>query len=151
MRLDPADQLLGLFRALLVLDPGVEVFGVLADDDQVDFVETRSHARIGLARADLPVEVEALAEGDVHGPEADSDRCRDRPLEGNAGLANRVEDLVGQRIAAVFVHDVRACLSNVPVEVDARRLEDAAGGLRQLGAGSVAWDQNHLVGHGAGL
>jgi len=40
---------------------------------------------------------------------------------------------------------------NVPLEVDARRLEDAAGGLRQLGARTVAWDQNHLVGHGAGL
>ena len=30
--LDPLDQLLGVGRALLVLDPGVEVLGVLADD-----------------------------------------------------------------------------------------------------------------------
>ena len=62
LRLDPADQLLGVRRALLVLDAGVEVLGVLADDDQVDVVEARAHAGVALARAHLAVEVELLAE-----------------------------------------------------------------------------------------
>ena len=67
-------------RALLVLDAGVEVFGVLADDDQVDVLEARAHAGIRLAGAHLRVEVEALAQGDVDGAEAAADRRRDRAL-----------------------------------------------------------------------
>src|SRR5205823_2192778 len=73
VRLDPADQLLGLGRALLVLDPGVEVLRVLADDDQVDVLEPRAYARIRLAGPHLPVHVELLAKRHVDGPEAAPD------------------------------------------------------------------------------
>ena len=140
----------GLFRALLVLDPRVEVLRVLADDDQVDVLEARAHAGIRLARADLPVEVEALAQRDVDGAEAAADRGRDRPFERDAGLADRVEDVVRQRVAAVLVHHVGAGLAHVPVELDAGRLEHAPRRLGQLGPGAVAGDQDHAVRHGGG-
>ena len=83
--LDPVDQLVGVRRALLELDAGVEVLGVLADDDQVDVVEARAHASIGLARPHLRVEVERLAQADVDRAEAAADRRRDRALERDAG------------------------------------------------------------------
>ena len=44
LRLDPGDQLLGLGGALLVLDPRVEVLGVLAHDDEIDVLEPRADA-----------------------------------------------------------------------------------------------------------
>src|ERR671938_2062111 len=103
-RLDPADQLFRLLRPLLVLDPGVEVLGVLADDDEVDVLEARAHAGIALAGAHLRVEVEALAEGDVHRAEAAADGGRDRPLEGDAGLPDRLEQGLGERVAVVGGH-----------------------------------------------
>ena len=148
LRLDPVDQLLRVRRALLVLDPGVEVLGVLADDDQVDVLEARPDAGIGLARADLRVEVEALAQGDVDGAEAAADRGRDRPLERDAGLADGVEDVVRQRVAAVLLHHVGACLADIPVELDARRFEDATSRLGQFRPGSVPRDEDHAVAHG---
>ncbi len=56
-----------------------------------------------------------------------------------------------QRVAAVPVHDVGAGLLHVPVELDAGRLEDPARRLGQLGAGSVAGNENYAVSHGAGI
>ncbi len=44
---------------------------------------------------------------------------------------------------------VDAGLVAVPVEVHAGGLEDAPGGLGQLGAGAVAGDEGHVVRHGS--
>ena len=148
LRLDPGDQLLRVRRALLVLDAGVEVLGVLAHDDQVDVLEAAAHARVALARPDLRVHVELVAESDVDRAEADADRSRDRPLQRDARLADRVEHLVGKRVAAVLLHHVGARVADVPVELDAGRLEHAPRRLRQLGTGAVPGDQNDSVCHG---
>ena len=134
-------------RALLVLDAGVEVLGVLADDDQVDVLEARAHAGVALARAHLRVHVELLAERDVHRAEAAADRRRDRALQRDARLADRVEHLGRQRVAAVAVHHVGARLADVPVELDAGRLEGAPRRLGQLRAGAVTGDEDDSVRH----
>ena len=138
-----------LRRAFLVLDAGVEVLGVLADEHEVDVLEARAHAGIALARAHLRVQVERLAQADVDRAEAAADRRRDRPLERDARLADRVEDVVGQRVAVVLVHHVGAGVPDVPVELDAGRLEHAASRLGELGAGAVAGDEGDPVRHGA--
>ena len=78
-------------RALLELDPRVEVLGVLADDDEVDVVVAGAHARVGLAGPHRHVEVELLAERHVHGAEAAADRRRDRALERDLGPPDRLE------------------------------------------------------------
>ena len=44
--------------SVLVLDAGVEVLGVLPDDDQVHVVEPGTHPGVGLARAQAGVEVQ---------------------------------------------------------------------------------------------
>src|SRR5919198_216670 len=48
VRLDPPDQLARLLGALLVLDAGVQVLGVLADDHEVEVLEARAHTRVRL-------------------------------------------------------------------------------------------------------
>ena len=54
------------------------------------------------------------------------------PLSATPLAPDRVQDLVRQRIPAVAIHDVAACVLDVPVELDAGRFEDAAGRLAQL-------------------
>ena len=134
-------------RSDLVLDARVEVLGRLADDHEVDVLVARTDARVALARPHLAVEVEALAEGDVDRAEAAADGGRDRPLQRDAALANCIQNLIGQRVSAVLIHDVAACELDVPFEVDAGRLEDPARRLAQLGAGPVAGDQGDSVSH----
>ncbi|HVM68664.1 MAG TPA: isocitrate/isopropylmalate family dehydrogenase, partial [Gaiellaceae bacterium] len=46
---EPVEQLVGVLGALLELDAGVQVLGVLAHDDEVDVLVARADARVGLA------------------------------------------------------------------------------------------------------
>ena len=71
------------------------------------------------------------------------------PLSATPFSLDRLEDVVGQRVSAVLVHDVAARVLDVPVELDAGRLEDAPSRLGQLRAGAVAGDQRHSVRHAA--
>ena len=64
--------------------------------------------------------------------------------------------LLGLAIAVLYVgwqpgaDDVGSGVLDVPVELDARRLQHPARRLGQLGAGAVAGDQSHFVCHGRG-
>ena len=146
--LDPLDQLLGLRGALLVLDPRVEVLGVLAHDDEVDVLKARAHSGVGLARPHLPEQVERFAEAHVDRAEADPYRSRDRPLERDPVAPDRLERLLRQRVAAKTLHDRLAGALDIPVERDSGGLEHAARRLGQFRPGSVAWNESHAVGHG---
>src|SRR4030095_6085976 len=123
----------------------VEILGRLADDHEVDVLVPRAHSGIALAGPHLAVEVEPFAKRDIDRTEAAADRGRDRALERNAAGANRVQNLVGQRIPAELLHHVAARVLDVPIELDAGRLEDAACRLAQLRAGPVARDQGDSV------
>ncbi len=85
---------------------------------------------------------------DVHRAEAAADRRGDRPLQRDAGLSDRIEHIGRERVATVLVHHVGAGLADVPVEVDAGRLEDAPGGLGELRTGPVAGDEDYAMRHG---
>ena len=85
-------QLQRLGRVLLELDAGVEVLGVLAHDDEVDVLVLRPYALVALARAYAGVEVQGLAQSHVHAAEAGADGGRDRALDGDLVLADRLDD-----------------------------------------------------------
>ena len=112
--LEHGHQLCRRFAPRLELDARVEVFRVLADDDDVHGLVARADAGVRLARPQARVEVELMAERDVHRAEARADGRRDRALERDAGVADRRERLLRQRRAAVLVHDVRAGLLQLP-------------------------------------
>src|SRR5947209_18078236 len=78
---------------------------VLAADHEVDVLVSGAHARIPLAGTKAAVEVQLLAERDVHAAKAGPDRGRDRALDGDAVGADRLQDVLGQR-RAVAVHYV---------------------------------------------
>ena len=138
--------MLGLRRSGLVLDAGVEILGVLAHDDEVDVVVARAHAVVGLARPEARVEPELVAQRDVHRPEAGPDRGRDRAFESDPVLLHGVERLSGERRPG-GLHHLHAGPADIPVEPDAGRLEDAAGGFRELGPRTIAGNQGDAVPH----
>ena len=67
------DHLRRVGGAGLVLDAGIQILGVLADDDEVDALVARAHPGVALARPHAGVEPELVAQGDVDGAKA---RCR---------------------------------------------------------------------------
>ena len=148
LRGGPGDDLdaLGRVGADHVLDAGVEVLGVLADDHQVDVLVARVEALHRARRAQVGVQPERLAEADVDAAEAAADRRRDRSLERDLGPPDGLEHVVRQR-RPVFGDDRLARLDRLPLEGQAGRVEDAAGRLRQLRTDAVAGDQGDSVGH----
>lgn len=87
-----------------------------------------------------------LAQGDVNAAEARADRCGDGALDGNFGLGDRIEDVLGQR-RTELVHDAGAGLLDVPVDLDTGGLDHAAHGLRNLGTDTVTGNQDYIVRH----
>jgi len=146
----PGDDLDALrrIRPDHVLDPGVEVLGVLPDDDQIDVVVAGFDALHRPGRPEVGVEAERLAERDVDTPEAGSDRRGDRTLDRHAIAADRLEDVVregrpvGRDAGLAGLHDL-------PLEGDPRGIEDAPCRLRQLRPDAVAGDEGHSMGHAA--
>ena len=144
---DDLDALGGIL-ADHVLDAGVEVLGVLADDDQVDVVVAEVEALHRAGRAHVGVQVERLAERDVDAPEPATDRGRDRTLERDVVAPDGVEDVVRER-RPVLLDRGLAGDDRLPFEADAGRIEHAGGRLRQLRTDAVAGDQGDSVGHAA--
>jgi hypothetical protein len=118
-------------------------------DDQVDVVEAGADALVGLARPHLRVHVELLAQADVHRAEASTDRGGDRTFQRNTVLADGLQGHRRERVAVVLLHHVRSGVLDVPVELDARRLEDAPRRFGQLRSRAVAGDQGDSVRHEA--
>ena len=144
---DDLDALRGV-GADHVLDAGVQVLGVLADDDEVDVLVARLEALDRARRAGgwrtgrAPGGASTLTlrkpspTGVVIGPLS-------------ATLLRWIDSRTcsGQR-RAVLGHDGLAGVDDLPFERDAGRVEDAAGRLRQLRTDAVAGDQGDTVGHG---
>ena len=140
------DHALCLRSPRLVLDPGVEVFRVLADDHEVDVVVAGADALERLARTQAGKEAELVAERDVDRAETSADRRRDRPLQRDLVRLHRGEGLIRQW-CAFLLHDVNARLPDIPVEGDPSGLQNAAGCLGQLRTGPVAGDEGDTVRH----
>ena len=146
---EPGDDLDGLGGVLAhhVLDARVEVLGVLAHDDQVDVLVARAHAGDGHGRPQVGVEVELLAQGHVHAAEAGAHRRGDGALDGHPRVADRVEDLLGQRAC-------RTCsMTSAPASTSTHSIGDAGGRHRLLGrrhdlrSDAVAGDAGHSIRH----
>ena len=69
-----------LGRIEVELDAGVQVFDVLADDDEIDVAHRGLDPGIRLRGAQVGVEVELLAQRDVHRPHSGPELRRERTL-----------------------------------------------------------------------
>ena len=96
LRAEPLHDLRGLGRAVLPLDAGVDVLGVLAEDHHVGvlwMLHRRGDALEPAHGAEADVEVELLAEGDVERADAAADGRGERSLDGDELGADRVDRL----------------------------------------------------------
>ena len=87
--------------ALFPLDSGVDVFGVLAEDDDIHalgMLHGRRDAVVVLHRTDAGVEIENLAQGDVQGANAAAHGRGQRTFDGDAKFADGADGVVGQPV-----------------------------------------------------
>ena len=140
----------GVIAAFFELDAGVDVLGVLAEDDDVDLLgmlHGAGHALVVLDGADAGVEVEKLAQGHVEGADAAADRRGERPFDGDAEIAGGGHGVVGEpggELAEGFFagEDFKpadGALAAVGFLYCA--VEDALRGLPDVAAGTVAFDE----------
>ena len=88
---EEVEHLLRLRRAGGVLDAGVDVFRVLAEDHHVHLLgmlHRRRHALVPAHRAQADEQVEQLAQRDVQRSDAAADRRRQRALDADEILRN---------------------------------------------------------------
>ena len=138
----------------LVLDPGVEVFGVLANDDQVDALEPAGNAGDVLDRPKIGVETQRLAQPDVDAGEPFADRRRHRSLQRDLVAFDRFEQLGRQR-DIVPLKRRHAGVVRLPRDCEPGHLEDAHDRFRDFGTDAVSRDEgdgvHKIFGRGSGL
>src|SRR5205085_2000633 len=134
---EPADQFQALrdVVGLAVLDAGVEVFFVLADDHHVHAGMPGVDERVvGDARPHIGVQAQHLTGGHIQALEASPLRRGDGGLEKDSGAAQRFPraglDTGGVSTPVHFLAD----LDGFGVDAGAGRLEDAPGRLHALRA-----------------
>ena len=133
----------------LVLEAGVEILGVLADDDQIDVGEACVHTGNVPHGPEVRVQIQRLPQADVDARESFRDRRRHRALERDLVAADRVEERAGQRLVVALERGDSRVVA-FPLDVDAGRLEDADDGGGDFRPDAVAWNERDDVTHRIG-
>ena len=128
-----------------VLDAGVQALGVLADDDQVHVGVARRDVRKIADGAEVGVQLEALAQGDVDAGKAAADGRGDGALERDMGALEGVNQFLG-KILVVLLESIGAGFLALPLKLHPGGFEDAHRGRGDLGANAVAGDEGDSVG-----
>ena len=134
-----------------MLDAGVEVFYVFANDDHVDpfALVARWHSREFTCRSNVGVRLKEFAQRDVGALLAKADRRFERPLQCDAGALDAVAGGLWHTRGVALLEDLGTRLSLLPVEGHARRcgggVKDALRGEGDLRANPVARDQGDGV------
>ena len=123
-----------------VLEAGVEIFGIFADDDDVYAIEVGFYAGQVFDRAQIGVEVETFAQCHVDAGRAAGDCCGHWAFQGYAVAADGVNRGGIQHLAAdgAFVGVQGAGVEVFPVDLYAGSFENALGGSGNFGTNSFA-------------
>ena len=152
-------QLGVLRRAGLVLDTGVDVLGVLAEDDDIHLLgiaHRRGYARVVAHRAHAGVQVEILAQGDVQRAETTTDRRGQGALDGDDQFLDRFQGFLGEVVAVIDLGGFLTQENFAPVDLAIpgvgffdRRIPDPQRGAGDVGADTVAFDiaDDRLIGN----
>ena len=107
-----------------VLDAGIQSFGVLADDDQIDAgIARRNRGQIA-NRAKVGEQFELLAQCDIDAGEAAADRRRDRPFQADTGALDGLGQLL-RNVLVIFLEGLGAGGEGLPLELDAGGFQNA--------------------------
>ena len=95
------DQAGGVGSTLFPFDPGINVFGVLAEDDNIHALgmfHRGWHALVVLDRTHAGVEIENLVQRDVQRTNTASHRSSQRPFDGNAKFSDGSDRVIGKPV-----------------------------------------------------
>src|ERR1700757_1000144 len=129
-----------------MLQARVKTLCVFADDDQVNIRIARGNVRQVPDGAEICVQIEFLAEGDVDARKASAYRRGDRALESDAGSFNRLGQFLGDILAQLFV-GFGTDREGLPFKLHPSRFQDAYGRLRYFGPDSISGDQSYFMSH----
>ena len=125
-----------------VLEAGVEVFGILPDDDEVDAGKTgRNAGEIGNG-PEIRVQLEILTETDVDRLEASADGGRQRPLQRGPVLPDRRDHFRGEGVS-LRAERLLSRAHLLEIDAGAALLQDREHALAHLGADAVPAQQRH--------
>jgi len=127
-----AGQLLVLRRPGLVLDPRVDILGILAEDDHIHVLRLAHwprHALVVFDRAHAGIQVEHLAQRHVQAAEPAANRSRQRPLDPHRELAQRVEGLCWQVVSTVESRSLLARVNLHPGDLPPATIDLLYGGV----------------------
>ena len=144
------DQLGALRSSLLPFDAGVNVFGILAEDDHVHalgMLHRRGHALVILHRAHATIEVQNLPQCNIQRADPAAHGSGQRAFDGNSKFANRIDGIVRQPV-------IELCLGFFPREnlvpghaalafvgFFRSRVEDAERRLPDVAPGAITLDE----------
>ncbi len=152
---EEVDEAFDLGRALLELLAGVDVLGVLPEDHHVDVLgvlHRRRHAREPPHRPQAHVQVHDLAQRDVEAADAAADRRRQRPLDADEVVEERLDRLLREPVAGgverLLTREHLFPVDRLPV-LGRGGVEDELGGGPNVDACAVTLDErdDRLVGH----
>ena len=138
------DEMRSGLRALFELNAGIQVLGVLANDDQVDVVIASASTRNRDNGTQAHIQIEALTKGNVHAAEASSHRSGNRALNGNLVALYGFDGALGKRGSLGF-HKMSASLGNLPVDVGASCSKHALHGGSGLVSDAVTGNEGHSM------
>src|SRR2546430_11226552 len=155
---EKSDDGIGLWAAGPVLDPGVHILDVLAENDHVELLRLAHRAGHALEvahRPDAGVQVQHLAQGDIEGTDPTPDGGGKRALDGHAvrpdgvqrGLGKPVADLLEGFLSGQHLEPVDTALAERDL-LD-HGVEHPPSGAPDVGPGAVAFDEgdNGVVRH----
>src|SRR6185369_9530786 len=125
-----------------VLNAGVEAFGVLAHDNQIDIGIARRHVGQIPDGPEIRIELELFTQRDVDAGKAAADWRGDGPLQRDLVSFDRLREIFWN-VFAVLRISVSTGGIGLPLEFHARRFEDANRRIDHFRSNAVARDQGY--------
>src|SRR5271157_2805826 len=121
----------------LVLDAGVQPFGVLANDDEVHAGIARGYSREIADRPEVGEKLELLAQRDIDAGESAADRGRHRTFQADARALDGLHQFLGNVLVILLIGFGAGGVA-LPLKLYAGCLQNADGCPDDLGADTVA-------------
>ncbi len=152
-------QLFIFRRAGFKFNAGVNVFGILAEDDHIHFFrvfQRAGHTPIPAHRADAAIQVQHLAQSDIQAAKPAAYRGGQRTLDADQEFAQRVEGFFGHIVTIVnrggFFPGINLHPENLavaPISLLDCRIPDSLAGGHDIVADTIPFDvhQNRVIRH----
>ena len=139
------DEALRFGRAFFEFDAGIEVFRILANNNEVDIFVAPARAGNREHWAKIHVQIERFAKRDIHATEARAHRGGNRAFDGDFIALHSLNGRFRQWRAASLFHNRGASFGNFPFDIGASRLNNALHSGRSFDSNAITWDERNSM------